>query len=808
MKKRLLLVLTIVMLMVVAAFSANAACEPGQHKLATKTVAPTCEDRGYDIVYCVICKEEISKDNFVTALGHEFVGEYVLSEDGTYYKNLQTCTRTGCDVKGEVEGGASTPVKYFSVQFVNAKATGSYLKTYNGVGVAHAKLTGAWYNKQLNSATYVKEGGSYTYDGDKPVRNKDVAYGKYNFVGWTDKVVGDIVQDTNVTPDKDKQMLNLTVKDIRKNTVYYACWQGEVVSYRIQFVNADGSSWISANNGEVMVAHGYPIDYKWIYPSQNSTTSNDFKFAGWVCGDPSKTDAAGNYTEFDEYLLKDGIHIKNVPIFSADAMKAKYDAISREYVVEFDLKNGNAPFRKNVAFGKLLKVTKDNLGDDYTLELDSVNYKIPAKYTDSTYTYLFEGGFETTTGHKINNHSFSVPQNTLDNNDSIFLVYASDMSTKVQADGKDMVLVDEIEDPLRDFRNPNEKYDYTKKNLYDSLIEEYYNFQKSQKKTIPYTKKHFNLNTTTYLFLKSEHGNLLVDEKGNYITLEVSLKGIYRSYISGDREKIFSNKDIDEIFNKVVAILNDINIEGTGLQEARDYFGIKEDPSTKIDIADLWNIENDEMLQTILEIASKIRVESFDEFADALRLTKVEPSYRSIITMNEVVFEIIMPVRINGKEVEDSPAHFNDLLTVQVKNQNGKLIGRSTTGNSNKKEHEAFNFTDDRGNEYRKFFCVMSLEKADRYEIVVASNDGRNKYEGTRTLFWSTYESTHKNGTPVTIDLSVSADYNQGLNCYCLCHGPLKGLWARILNILYSLFKMQHECCPHMHAEIGDILAY
>ena len=417
-------------------------------------------------------------------------------------------------------------------------------------------------------------------------------------------------------------------------------------------------------------------------------------------------------------------------------MKAKYDAISRKYVVEFDLKNGNAPFKKDVAYGKFLKVTKDNLGDDYTLELDSVNYKIPAKYTDSTYTYLFEGGFETTTGHKINNHSFSVPQNTLDNNDSIFLVYASDMSTKVQADGKDMVLVDEIYDELRDFRNPNEKYDYTKKNLFDCFNEELNYFNNCKNNVLPYTPKYFNLNATTYLFLQSEHGDLLVDEKGNLITLEISLNGIRRTYITGERTS-FSKAD-----------------------------------------------------------------------ANALRVTKLEPSYRSIITMNEVVFEIIMPVRINGKEVEDSPAHFNDLLTVQVKNQNGKLIGRATTGNSNKKEHEAFNFTDDRGNEYRKFFCVMSLEKADRYEIVVASNDGRNKYEGTRTLFWGTYESLKAEGKNVVVDLSVSADYNQGLNCYCLCHGPLKGLWARILNILYSLFKMQHECCPHMHAEIGDILAY
>ena len=733
MKKRLLLVLTIVMLMVVAAFSASAAdCGDGNHISATKKVAPDCVNRGYDLHYCAACGKEFSKGNYVAALGHDMENKYVAA--GSYYQNRQTCKRAGCNVEDKVEQVGGQDVKYYSVQFINAKATDSYLETYKGVGVKHAKLTGVWYNQALNSVAYVKEGGSYTYDGKKPTRNKDVNYGKYIFTGWTDSADNDTNKGAKLGSADN---YNVTVKDIRSNTTYYACWQGEVVSYRIQFVNEDGSSWISANNGEVYVAHGQTINYNWIYPSKDSTTSSDFKFAGWVCGNPSKTDAEGNFTEYDEYLLKDGIHIKNVPIFSADAMKATYDAISREYVVEFDLKNGNAPFRKNdVAYGTPLNLYMNEDGKSYTLTLDGANYNVPATYTDSTYTYLFEGGFETTTGYKISNHIFSVPQYTLDNNDSIFLVYATDTDAKVQADGKDMVLVKEIYDELRDFRNPNEKYDYTKKTLFECFNEELNYFNNCKNNVLPYTPKYFNLNATTYLFLKSEHGDLLVDEKGNLVTLEISLNGIRRTYITGER---------------------------TSFTEAD---------------------------------------------ANALRVTKLEPSYRSVVTKNQIVFEIIMPVKIDGKEVEDSPAYFNDLLTVQVKNQNGKLIGRATTGNSNKKEHEAFNFTDNRGNEYRKFFCVMNLEKAEKYEIVVASNDGRNKYEGTRTLFWSTYESTHKNGTPVTVDLSVSADYNQGLNCYCLCHGPLKGLWARILNILYSLFKMQHECCPHMHAEIGDILAY
>lgn len=740
MKKRLLLVLTIVMLMCVAVFGVNAAsCGAGNHTVAKKTVAPTCDTQGYEITYCAVCGEEFSKGNYTAELGHDMVNNYVAN--GDYYENRQTCQRPGCDVKDSVEGGASTPVKYFSVQFINAKATASYLESVNvdgvDVGVKHAKLTASWYNQGLGSTdVYVKEGGSYTYDGPKPTRNKDVDYGKYNFVGWTDSADN----DTNTEPKYGTASdYNVTIKDIRENTVYYACWQGEVITYRIQFVNSDGSSWIAANNGEVVVPHGGKINYKWIFPSKDSTTSSDYKFIGWVCGDPSKTDADGKYTEFDEYLTKN-IHIKNVPIYSADALKAKYEAVTREYKVEFDLKNGEAPFTANVAFGTRLDLKAD--GDDYKLTINGTDYKVPGEYNDSTYKYLFEGGFETTTGHLIKSHSFSVPPKSLDKNDTIFVEYATEPGKKVQADGKDMVLVPEVYDELKEIKCDTEGVDYilTTKDLFDYFNEElaYYNSCKAN--NVYYGEgRNFNLTTTTYLFLVSEHGDYLVDENGNKVTLEISLNGVYRVYITGAREKF---------------------------------------------------TEND---------------------AEALRLVKVEPSYRSLIRKYPFVVEILMPIRIDGKVVEDSGATFNDLLTVQVKNQNGKLLGRANTNNNT--NYTSYEFEDSKGNIYRKFFCVMSVEKAERYDITVASNDGRNKYEGTRTLFWTTYESMYNENdnalkSNITVDLSVTADYEKGLNCSCICHSMFSGLWARILNILHSLFKVQYECCPHMHSTIGDILAY
>lgn len=721
MKKRLLLVLTIVMLMCIAAFSASAAsCGSGNHTVATRTVAPTCEDQGYTVTYCAKCGEEFSKGNYTTPTGHEWVNKFV--EEGTYYRNERTCTNSGCDKKNEIEKEGGRTVQYYSVQFINAKATGAYLDKIPGtdIGVKHAKLTGAHYNQALSSKdVYIKEGGSFTYTGKKPTRNKDLAYGKYEFVGWTQEVTED---STGIPQIGTADDYNVTIENIQKNTVYYACWKGVDVIYKIQFVNEDGSSWISANNGEVQVKHGDKIDYKWIYPSKTSTTSADYNFIGWGCGDATKTDASGNKTQYDQYLIKD-IHIKEVPIYSGDALKAVYEAVPRKYKTSFDLKGET--LQANVDFGSSLDLVKS--GNNYTITVDGVTKTVLDEYRDDNYVYEFNGNFVTDSGHQIKSGSFSVPQYTLDYNDIIYLEYADSIAEdkKVKVGNDYMVL-----------ENPNVA---SGKTLFDYVEEEQAYYEYCKNNVVLYEPIYFDLNERTYLFPVSEHGHYIFDKNGNRITLEITLHGIYR-------------------------------VDTTGAREAFDRY----------DAADL-------------------------------RLVKVEPSYRSLIRSYPFIVEIVMPVVIDGETVESEPLVYNDLLTVQVTNQNNKLLARGNTGNNINYPTETYK--DSKGNTYARFYCVLYVERAEKYNISVASNDNREKYVGEKTLFWSTYKSMYNNenntlNNNVIVDISISADYNQGLNCYCLCHGIFKGLWTRMLNILYSLFKVQYQCCPHMHATIGDGLAY
>ena len=45
-------------------------------------------------------------------------------------------------------------------------------------------------------------------------------------------------------------------------------------------------------------------------------------------------------------------------------------------------------------------------------------------------------------------------------------------------------------------------------------------------------------------------------------------------------------------------------------------------------------------------------------------------------------------------------------------------------------------------------------------------------------------------------------------SCGCICHTFLKPIWVRILNLLYTLFGVEHVCCSDMCANIGNNLSY
>ncbi len=45
-------------------------------------------------------------------------------------------------------------------------------------------------------------------------------------------------------------------------------------------------------------------------------------------------------------------------------------------------------------------------------------------------------------------------------------------------------------------------------------------------------------------------------------------------------------------------------------------------------------------------------------------------------------------------------------------------------------------------------------------------------------------------------------------SCGCICHTFMKPIWVRILNLLHTLFGIEHVCCNDMFANIGPSLNY
>ena len=107
MKKRLLFMLTVVMIMCAVMFSASATdCNNlenpiSHHYVKKEVVKATCITDGYDIYRCTNgdCKSYYTT-NPVEKLGHSWSANvsYESRENGKYYWKHQTCTRTGCGV--------------------------------------------------------------------------------------------------------------------------------------------------------------------------------------------------------------------------------------------------------------------------------------------------------------------------------------------------------------------------------------------------------------------------------------------------------------------------------------------------------------------------------------------------------------------------------------------------------------------------------------------------------------------------------------------------------------------------------------
>ena len=496
MKKRLLLMLTMMVLMCAVCFGVNAAdCDKTGHIYGVVEVAhATCNEDGYKKYQCKNCSS-FYYSYTDKALGHDW-SENVSYEgrmNDTYFVKYQTCLRKECGIR-EVEKEGTAEVKYFKVEFFNGQAfdvrdesvtVESYGTTYE-IPVKYTVLaevpvydsvtkTYSGTKVELIQQNYVKEGNTATFVSKKPIRTKDIRFGEYRFIGWVDGKNMDLATLSDIV-EKSNENYKITTEALHSNKQYYAAWEGVNVSYKTIVHNSDGQQLLVVQD----VKHGDSIDYPFSYPTRTSETSCDFVFAGWEMG--TKTAAGDKYN----FYPVEGAHIKHIPIYSDDAIMAVLNRTPRIYSVEVCDKEGNKLGVKEIAYNS-----------DATNEFSGFDYK---NHTDPTGTYLYEyrGYWETEKGHKVYLENFTVPKGSIDFNDPIYL--------------------------------KDEDGNYFKTTGGDNLeIEELHSYYEN-------VNGYFNKNVLTYVYPVTEDGEYIVNASGNATCLIVYDKGIQKINLYGNRE--------------------------------------------------------------------------------------------------------------------------------------------------------------------------------------------------------------------------------------------------------------------------------
>lgn len=278
-RKALVLFAVVAMMFTVAAFSASAEGECAHTNLyVAKTVEPTCEEMGYNIMGCVDCENSnVSTVMTKDALGHE-LGDRVYEATGNGYTLKRSCKRDNCDK-------VFTWGDYYKVTFVNKFAADNSSFDENVLYTDVVK-DGGYITKVIEPSKstyveyateevtedispireclyengsyilYVKSGNTVDFRGNNPSRIKDYNYGAYRFAGWKD-----------------------IDKPITANTEIEAEFTGDDKTWTVTFVNYDSTS--LSQNG-FTVNHGNKVTYDAATPVRESDVKNSYTFAGWT----------------------------------------------------------------------------------------------------------------------------------------------------------------------------------------------------------------------------------------------------------------------------------------------------------------------------------------------------------------------------------------------------------------------------------------------------------------------------------------------------------------------------------------------
>ncbi len=310
-KKYLMLFMALVVLMTVSVLTASAAtevycsnCQKFYQVYASDVIEPTCTQEGYTEIKCNVCNTVIGKADIVPAKGHEFKNSAYVSYDGGYSKQF-TCA---CNYTITEKDDNDETVKYYKVSFYNPMVAQAYdgnirytnVVTERKVNNYEASL-GDLSDSVLLAEIFVKEGTEaiYPYVLD-PVCEKDVNYGRYDFIGWFDGYEMQSAEAVASTSNK------ISLKAVNSNMTVYAGFKGVNMAYTVRFYDYNGRALATGKN----VYHGKGVTYTLGTPTRTSDVKYRYEFHYW------------------EY---DGSAIDLTQIYGDVSLKAKYEAIEREY---------------------------------------------------------------------------------------------------------------------------------------------------------------------------------------------------------------------------------------------------------------------------------------------------------------------------------------------------------------------------------------------------------------------------------------------------------------------------------------------
>ena len=204
----------------------------------------------------------------------------------------------------------------------------------------------------------------------------------------------------------------------------------------------------------------------------------------------------------------------------------------------------------------------------------------------------------------------------------------------------------------------------------------------------------------------------------------------------------------------------------------------------------LWKMSNrfDTQEIDIYEVTLPSNVLSYQETNGYIIL---EPSFDVAPRYYSIPIEIEYP--------DDNNNHPED-ITVQIVSAEGvtRRVNLTEDDIINKKAVES-------SREPAKYHCVVQgMRYSELYRITATSRTYQGAAE--RVIFLT--------GDPAKMEddgysqVNIMLEHLKQKDCSCVCHTILKPIWVAILNLLNTLFKVEHVCCDDMFANIGDQLNY